>query len=85
MVSPSNQAETWSNVSTYTSISSAREILVLHSTRIGVELLQRSEGGAWPERTQEVSDGGELALARIGFRVSLTDLYRRTGLTGGSS
>jgi Uma2 family endonuclease len=84
ILSPSNQAETWSNVWAYTSIPSVREILVLHSTRVGAELLRRTPEGAWPERTEEVADGSELSLPSIGFRLSLTELYRRTGLADSS-
>ncbi|MBV9727067.1 MAG: Uma2 family endonuclease, partial [Gammaproteobacteria bacterium] len=50
ILSPSNWAETWSNVWTYTSIPSVQEILVLHSARVGAELLRRTLEGAWPER-----------------------------------
>lgn len=80
ILSPSNQANTWSNVWAYTSILSIQEILVLHSTRIVAEVLRRSPQGAWPERTEEVRDG-DLALNSIGFRVPLAHLYARTGLT----
>lgn len=78
ILSPSNQAETWSNVWTYTSIPSVREILVLHSTRVGAEILRRSEDGIWPERTEEVSEA--LVLESIGLRLALPELFARTGL-----
>jgi Uma2 family endonuclease len=81
ILSPSNQAKTWSNVWAYTSISSVQEILVLHSTRVRAELLRRSGDGAWPERTEEIL-AGEISLASIGFQMPLTDLYARTGLNG---
>jgi Uma2 family endonuclease len=81
ILSPSNQVETWSNVWAYTSIPSVQEILVLQSTRIVAEILRRSKDGAWPERTEEVPGGGELVLDSIGFRLPLTELYKRTGIT----
>lgn len=81
ILSPSNQAKTWSNVWAYTSIPSVQEILVLHSSRLGAELLRRSPEGAWPERTEEIRSG-ELALTSIGFQVALAELYTRTGLAG---
>lgn len=81
ILSPSNQAATWSNVWAYTSIPSVQEILVLHSTRVAAEMLRRSAQGVWPEQTEEVR-GGDLALTSIGFRVPLAHLYERTGLTG---
>lgn len=77
--SPSNQAERWSNVWTYTSIPSVQEILILHSARIRAELLRRLPDGGWPEQTDPIGDG-DLVLTSIGFRVPMTDLYARTGL-----
>src|SRR5271165_390766 len=79
ILSPSNQAKTWANVWTYTSIPSVQEILVLHTNRIEAELLRRSADGTWPERTMINSDG-ELVLDSIGFRVPLAALYARTRL-----
>ena len=81
VLSPSNRADTWSNVWAYTSIPSVREILVLESTRVAAELLRRDSDGAWPEQPERVG-AGELLLASIDFRVSMTELYARTGLTG---
>ena len=57
ILSPTNQADTWSNVWAYTSIPSVQGILVLHSTRVGAKILRRAEG-SWPERTAEVSGTG---------------------------
>jgi Uma2 family endonuclease len=79
ILSPSNQAKTWTNVWTYTSIASVREILVLRADRIAAELLRRSPQGEWPERPIAAAEG-DLVLESIDFRVALADLYARTGL-----
>ena len=42
ILSPSNQAKTWTNIWAYTSFPSVQEILVLRADRIGAELLRRS-------------------------------------------
>jgi Uma2 family endonuclease len=81
ILSPSNQAKTWTNVWAYTSILSVREILVLRADRIAAELLRRSPQGEWPDRPIAITEG-ELVLESIDFRVALADLYRRTGLGG---
>jgi Uma2 family endonuclease len=80
ILSPSNQAKTWSNVWAYTSIPSVQEILVLDSSRIAAEVLRRRAGGGWLDEPEPVRDG-ELTLTSIGFRISLSDLYARTDLT----
>ena len=81
ILSPSNQAKTWTNVWAYTSIPSVQEILVLHADRVAAELLRRSPQGEWPDRPIAVTEG-ELALESIGFRVAPAELYARTGLGG---
>ncbi|HYP36908.1 MAG TPA: Uma2 family endonuclease, partial [Stellaceae bacterium] len=79
ILSPSNQAKTWTNVWAYTSIPSVREILVLRADRIAAELLRRSPQGEWPDRPIAIAEG-ELALESIGFGMALAELYARTGL-----
>ena len=79
ILSPSNQAKTWTSVLAYTSIPSVREILVLRADRMTAELLQRSPQGEWPDRPLVITEG-ELMLEGSGFRVVLADLYARTGL-----
>jgi len=79
ILSPSNQAETWRNVWTYTTIPSVQEILIVRTATVGAELLRRNPDGTWPERPLAIEQG-ELALDSIGLRVPLTALYRTTRL-----
>jgi Uma2 family endonuclease len=79
ILSPGNQAKTWSNVWAYTSIPSLAEILVLHSGRIAAEILRRTPEGTWPERTEEVLEGS-LTLTSIGLVINMAELYVRSGL-----
>ena len=80
ILSPCNQAKTWSNVWAYTSIPSVQEILVLETTQIAADLLRRSPDGAWPEQTAEVRNG-TLTLASIGLEIPLDQLYSVAGLS----
>jgi Uma2 family endonuclease len=82
ILSPSNAAETWANVWTYTTIATVREILVLHSVSVTAELLRRQADGAWPKEPAMIA-AGELELASIGFQVPLIDIYRTTRLARG--
>jgi len=79
ILSPSNQAETWSNVWTYTTIPSVQEILVLFSIEVGADLLRRRVDGSWPQESERITDG-DLILESVGFRTPLTDVYRTTRL-----
>ena len=79
ILSPSNQAETWGNVSAYTTIASVREILVLRSVFVGAELLRRQPDGTWPREPEPIRQG-DLVLESIGLLTPLMNLYRRTPL-----
>lgn len=81
ILSPNDQAKTWSNVWAYTSIPSLQEIVVLHSTRVTAEILHRSADGQWPQDTMRITSG-DLVLDAIDFRVPLADIYAGTGVTG---
>jgi Uma2 family endonuclease len=77
ILSPNNQAETWANVWTYTSIPSVREILVLRTAIVGADLLRRNEDGSWPDKPQVILDG-DVTLESIGFTFALAAAYRTT-------
>jgi Uma2 family endonuclease len=79
ILSPSNRAETWTNVWSYTTMPSVRDILVLHSTRIGADLLRRDADGMWPERPQAI-DQDNLILDSIGYTGPIAAFYRSTWL-----
>lgn len=80
ILSPSNAADTWSNVALFATLPSVAEILVVESEQVGAHLLQRGADGVWPENPQEIGHGGSLELASIGLTVALTEAYRGTHL-----
>lgn len=77
ILSPSNRAETWTNVWAYTTIPSVQEILVVHSTATREELLRRDGDGNWPEHPQLLEDGA-VELASIGLSIPLLAMYAGT-------
>jgi Uma2 family endonuclease len=79
ILSPSNTAETWTNIWACTSIPSVREILVLHTASIVADLLRRDADGNWPEVPVSIA-AGDLVLDSIGLSVPLKSLYRTTRL-----
>jgi Uma2 family endonuclease len=83
ILSPSNRAETWTNVWSYTTIPSVQEILVLHSTAISADLLCRGADGTWPERPLAIEQG-DLALQSIGYTGPIAGFYRTTYLDQGT-
>lgn len=78
---PGNESDTRENVWAYTTIPSVREILVIHSTRIGAELLRRGLDSNWPADPIMLGPQDKLELDSIRMHCSLTDLYQGTHLT----
>jgi Uma2 family endonuclease len=79
ILSPSNHAETWRNVWAYLTIPALREILVIRTASVGVDLLRRGDDGVWPQKPLEITSG-ELTLSSIGLTLPLAALYRGTGM-----
>lgn len=79
ILSAGNAAQTWFNVWSYPSIPSVREVLVVRTASIGVQLLRRAPDGTWPDVPTSV-EAGELELESIGFRVCVPALYAGTWL-----
>jgi len=82
ILSPSNEIETWANVWAYATIPSVREILVVHSTRVEVELLRRGADGQWPDKPEMIGADVAVMLDSIGFQAVLQKFYRTTHLSG---
>ena len=80
VLSPSNARDTWENVSRYTSIPSVLDILIVHSNKARVELLQRLPGGGWPAETSVVT-GGTVHLASIDMELPLARVYHRSPIS----
>lgn len=80
ILSPSNEAQTRSNIWAYTTIPSVREILAVHTTRMEAELLRRNPDGNWPEEPEIVTGHATLTLASIDYATALSAFYRTTAL-----
>jgi Uma2 family endonuclease len=79
ILSPSNQKETWLNVSTYTTIASVKDILIIESTHIGAEVWRCAPGNVWL-RKQFGSGEDIIELPSVDFSFVLFEAYRGTGL-----
>jgi Uma2 family endonuclease len=82
ILSPGNEAKTRSNIWAYTTIPTVREILVVRSTRMEIELLRRDAEGTWPASPLIVRPPEMLDLTSIAFTAPLTAFYRTAGLSG---
>jgi Uma2 family endonuclease len=76
ILSPSNRAETWANVWTYTSVPSVKDILILRTDIMIGDLVSRLPDGSWPDQPSRLDS--DIILDSIGFRVALQDVYART-------
>jgi Uma2 family endonuclease len=77
---PGNATDTWDNVWAFTTIPSVREIVVVRSTRVLVEVARRGADGNWPEEPEEIGPDGTLRLESIAFACAMQDVYAQTHL-----
>ena len=80
ILSPGNKSLTRDNVRAYATLPSVREIVVVHISRMEVEVLRRDDTGAWPADPEVVKPGGFLRLETAGLECALERVYARTGL-----
>jgi Uma2 family endonuclease len=79
VLSPGNESRTRSNVWTYATIPSVKEIAIIWTETIGVELLRRGADGNWPAAA-EIVEAGELTFQSIGVQFPLEAVYRTSRL-----
>ncbi len=80
VLSPGNASATWDNIWVYATLPTVTELVVVHSTRVKVELLRKGADGAWPERAEIAEVGGSLRLASIGAEFAISEAYAGTHL-----
>jgi Uma2 family endonuclease len=78
-LSPSNAADTWDNVRTYTTLPSVTEIVVIYTTRQRADVFTRDEKGHWPANGLEITTG-DVAFHSLDLTVPLPRFYRNTWL-----
>jgi Uma2 family endonuclease len=75
ILSPSNKAETWTNVWAFTTIPSVMDILVVESLKIGAKRLTRQADGTWPDVPVVMETGDTLEVPSLQYSVSLDRFY----------
>jgi Uma2 family endonuclease len=78
ILSPSNVDETWESIRAMAALRSLREIVVVESERVGIEVYRRTSEGDWPTEPEVVTAGGTVHFASIGLDVPVADVYRMT-------
>ena len=79
ILSPSNHVETWRNIRAYMLIPDVREIVVIHTTSMAVDLLRRRDDGSWPDDVTPVTEGSFI-LTSIDLSLEVAAVYRRSGV-----
>ena len=80
VLSPTNEEDTWSNISLYASVPSVAEILIVDSREVAAEVLRRGADGSWPKNPEPVPPGGVIRLTSIGLEMPMAEVYRGTHL-----
>ena len=80
ILSPSNEQDTYENIRAYATLPSVQELVVVHSTRMKVELLRKGDGNVWPANPEMIDVEGTLRLESVGLSLPLSDIYAGTHL-----
>jgi Uma2 family endonuclease len=76
VLSPSNKADTWQNVWSYVTLPSVREILIIYTAEMRIDLLRRGGDDSWPDDPLTLGPGDIVTLASIGFTAPVASFYR---------
>lgn len=85
ILSPSNRRETWESIHAMASISTLKEIAVVDSEKVHVEVYRRADDGSWPNEGEVSANGGAMRLESISAAFSISDVYSGTHLDGTTS
>jgi Uma2 family endonuclease len=80
ILSPGNKARTWTNIWSYTTIASVKELLVVSSVKKDVKLIRRLDDGSWPDEPTALGGVAEFQLTSIDMTLAVQDMYARTKL-----
>ena len=82
ILSPGNAPTTRENVRAYATLASVREIVVVSTARMEVEVHRRDESGAWLPDAEAVKAGGRVRLTVVGLDCAIEEAYAGTWLAG---
>ena len=82
VLSPSNKADTWSNIWAYGTLPSLIDVLIVHSTKVKVQLLSRGSDWTWPDDAVAFGRAVTVSLASIDLACPVEAIYAGTRLAG---
>ena len=78
ILSPSNEADIWSNIWTYGTLPSLLDVLIVHSTKVTVQLLSRGPDGTWPDNAVKFNRADSVRLPSIDLACPVDAFYAGT-------
>jgi Uma2 family endonuclease len=80
ILSPSNEDDTWESIRALAPIVSIREIVIVQSTEVGVEVYRRQADGNWPSEPETIGPGGTIRLDAVDIAFPIWEVYQGTHL-----
>jgi Uma2 family endonuclease len=80
VMSPGKEDETWASIESLLGLVSLKEVVVVQSTRVEVEVIRRDSGGGWPRLRELAVAGGTVRLASLDLDLPVTEVYAGTHL-----
>ena len=76
ILSPSTEKADQAKVWLYATMPSVDEILIVHTTKVRLELYARLPDGRWPKEAQLAMQGDSVHISCIGMQLDVDKLYR---------
>jgi Uma2 family endonuclease len=76
ILSPSTARADQAKVWLYATMPSVREILIVHTTKVRLELYARLADGSWPNEAQLAMQGDSVDISCIGMQLHVDKLYQ---------
>ena len=78
VMSPSNEKDTWESISTLATNLSLKEIMIVQSEAVEVQVFARADDGYWPSEPVTSGPGGSVWLTSLGLDLSVAEIYEGT-------
>lgn len=78
VMSPSNEKETWESIHAIANAASLKEVAIVQSTVVDVQVCTRAANGAWPDAPVSYGAGETVHMTSLSLDIAIADIYANT-------
>ena len=85
VLSPSNEKESWESIRSCATVPSVKEIVVVDSEKLHIEIYRKDGQGHWPAAAEQIDVDSVLLLTSLDAQFAARDVYANTYLLAGNA